>query len=77
MDEQKLRESAAGYTTSRMGYPNLEQVDESTGLLVRAAGEPLLSRQERRARVRAIQGNPHNGTFTAGCVPLSGVVSRS
>ena len=51
--KQKDREFAAGYTTSRMGYPNLEQVDESTGLIVRAAGEPLLSRQVRRDRVHA------------------------
>jgi hypothetical protein len=51
--KQMKREFAAGYTTSRMGYPNLEQVDESTGLIVRAAGEPLLSRQVRRDRVHA------------------------
>ncbi|TFD37066.1 hypothetical protein E3T37_12795 [Cryobacterium sp. TMT2-10] len=53
MSKQMKREFAAGYTTSRMGYPNLEQVDESTGLVVRAAGEPLLSRQVRRDRVLA------------------------
>jgi hypothetical protein len=51
--KQKDKEFAAGYTTSRMGYPNLEQVDEATGLIVRAAGEPLLSRQVRRDRVHA------------------------
>jgi hypothetical protein len=50
--KQKERESAAGYTTSGMGYPNLEQVDPSTGLVVRAAGEPLLSRQAQRDRIR-------------------------
>ena len=55
MDKQKLREFAAGYTTSRMGYSNMEQVDERTGLIVRAAGEPLLTRQEHRARVHAFE----------------------
>jgi predicted lysophospholipase L1 biosynthesis ABC-type transport system permease subunit len=53
VSKQMKREFAAGYTTSRMGYPNLEQVDEATGLIVRAAGEPLLSRQVRRDRVHA------------------------
>ena len=47
--KQKDRECAAGYTTSGMGYPNLEQVDPATGLIVRAAGEPLLTRHEQRA----------------------------
>jgi len=51
--KQMKREFAAGYTTSRMGYPNLEQVDESTGQVVRAAGEPLLTRQVHRDRVLA------------------------
>jgi len=51
--KQKDRELAAGYTTSSRGYPNLEQVDPSTGLIVRAAGEPLLSRQVQRDRVLA------------------------
>ena len=53
--KQKDRECAAGYTTSGMGYPNLEQVDPATGLIVRAAGEPLLTRQEHRARVQAFK----------------------
>ena len=53
--KQKDRECAAGYTTSGMGYPNLEQVDPATGLIVRAAGEPLLTRQEQRARVQAFK----------------------
>ena len=51
--KQKDREFAAGYTTSRMGYPNVEQVDESTGLIVRATGEHLLTRHEHRDRVLA------------------------
>ena len=53
--KQKDRECAAGYTTSSIGYPNLEQVDPATGLIVRAAGEPLLTRQEQRARVQAFK----------------------
>lgn len=53
LEKRKDAEFAAGYTTSRLGYPNLEQVDESTGLIVRAAGEPLLTRQEHRDRVLA------------------------
>lgn len=51
--KQKDRELAAGYTTSGFGYPNVEQVHPSTGLIVRAAGEPLLSRQVQRERVLA------------------------
>ncbi|TFD93030.1 hypothetical protein E3T61_05500 [Cryobacterium lactosi] len=46
-------ETAAGYTTSRFGYPQLELVDPSTNLIVRAAGEPLISREEYRRRVQA------------------------
>lgn len=53
--KQKDRECAAGYTTSGLGYPNLEQVDQATGLIVRSAGEPLLTRQERLTRVRAFK----------------------
>ena len=53
--KQKDKECAAGYTTSGMGYPNLEQVDPATGLIVRASGEPLLTRQEQRARVQAFK----------------------
>ena len=57
MDKQMKREFSQGYTTSRIGYPHLEQVDEGTGLIVRAAGEPLLTGQERRARVRAFKAS--------------------
>lgn len=46
-------EIAAGYTTSRFGYPHLELVDPSTNLIVRSAGEPLISREEYRRRVQA------------------------
>jgi hypothetical protein len=46
-------ETAAGYTTSRFGYPQLELVDPSTNLIVRAADEPLISRDEYRRRVQA------------------------
>jgi len=46
-------EIAAGYTTSRFGYPHLELVDPSTNLIVRSAGEPLISRDEYRRRVQA------------------------
>lgn len=57
MDKRKDAEFAEGYTTSRVGYPNLEQVDESTGFIVRAAGEPLLTRQEHRARMLAFKAS--------------------
>lgn len=57
MGKQMKREFAAGYTTSRLGYPPVEQVDESTGLIVRAAGEPLISRQEHRTRVQAFKAS--------------------
>jgi len=57
VDKQMKREFAAGYTTSRLGYPNLEQVDESTGLIVRAAGEPLISRQEHYTRVQSFKAS--------------------
>ncbi|KFF59210.1 hypothetical protein JF66_12925 [Cryobacterium sp. MLB-32] len=53
--KQKDKECAAGYTTSPGGYPNLEQVDASTGLIVRAAGESLIGRKEQRARVQAFK----------------------
>ncbi|KFF59206.1 hypothetical protein JF66_12905 [Cryobacterium sp. MLB-32] len=56
-DKRKDAEFAEGYTTSRVGYPNLEQVDESTGFIVRAAGEPLLTRQEHRARMLAFRAS--------------------
>ncbi|TFC05049.1 hypothetical protein E3O42_04125 [Cryobacterium adonitolivorans] len=46
-------EIAVGYTTSRLGYPHVELVDESTSLVVRSAGEPLISREEYRRRVQA------------------------
>ena len=46
-------EIAAGYTTSRFGYPHLELVDPSTNLIVRSAGEPLIGRDEYRRRVQA------------------------
>ena len=55
--KQMKKEFAACYTTSTLGYPNLEQVDVSTGLIVRAAGEPLLSRQVRRERVLAFKAS--------------------
>ena len=54
-DKQGKRERAAGYTTSRLGYPNVEQVDEATGLIVRSAGEPLLSREVVRGRIDAFR----------------------
>lgn len=56
------KERAAGYTTSRWGYPNVEQVDEATGLIVRSAGEALLSRQVIRSRIAAYKASlevPH------------------
>ena len=51
------KERAAGYTTSRWGYPNVEQVDEVTGLIVRSAGEPLLSRRVIRERLAAYRAS--------------------
>jgi len=49
------REFAAGYTTSRGGYLQYDQVDESTGLVVREAGEPALTRAQHRAKIVAFQ----------------------
>jgi len=57
------KEIAAGYTTSRWGYPNVEQVDGATGLIVRSAGEALLSRQVIRSRIAAYKASlevPHD-----------------
>ncbi|WP_120339107.1 hypothetical protein [Cryobacterium soli] len=47
------KEFAAGYTTSRGGFLQYDQVDESTGLVVREAGEPALTRAEYRAKIAA------------------------
>jgi hypothetical protein len=44
-------EVTAGYTTLPHKYPNLEQLDPSTGAVLRAAGEPYLPRS-RRHQVR-------------------------
>lgn len=47
------KEFAAGYTTSRGGFLQYDQVDESTGLVVRDAGEPALTRAQYRAKIDA------------------------
>lgn len=57
VEKKKIMELAAGYTTSRFGYPNVEMVDAATGLIVRAAGEPLLDRSTYRARIRAYKAH--------------------
>lgn len=52
---QRDKEFAAGYTTSRGGYLQYDQVDESTGLVVREAGEPALTRPQYRAKIDAFR----------------------
>ena len=49
------KEFAAGYTTSRGGFLQYDQVDESTGLVVRDAGEPALTRAQYRAKIDAFR----------------------
>lgn len=49
------QEFAAGYTTSRGGYLQYDQVDESTGLVVRDAGDPALTRAQYRAKIDAFR----------------------
>jgi hypothetical protein len=51
---RKARETAAGYTTMQAGDLNLDQVDSATGVVVREAGRPYLSKAElKAARERA------------------------
>jgi len=49
------KEFAAGYTTSRGGYLQFDQVDEATGLVVREAGEPAITRAQYRAKIDAFR----------------------
>ena len=51
------RETAAGYTTLRMGGRNLDEVDPVTGTVLRRAGEPRIPRAVRKGRLaRARRG---------------------
>jgi hypothetical protein len=52
---RRAEEVRAGYTTTANEFPRLPQVDPTTGMVIRLAGEPLLSREERRERIRLIQ----------------------
>lgn len=47
---QVAKEHRAGYTTSPSGWFEFDQVDPRTGVVIRQAGEPKLSRQESRLR---------------------------
>lgn len=51
---QRNRELAAGYTTLRVGYRDVDQVDPRTGYVLRAAGEDVLSDEELEARLQEI-----------------------
>ncbi len=46
------RERRAGYTTLRLKYQEFDQVDSRTGIVVRPAGAPFLSRAEWEARAQ-------------------------
>jgi hypothetical protein len=52
---RRAEEVRAGYTTTANEFPHHPQVDPTTGMVIRLAGEPLLSREERRERIRRIQ----------------------
>lgn len=50
------RESEAGYTTNWIFYqPQIDLVDPRTGLVVRAAGDPQITKAEYRSRIKAIR----------------------
>ncbi|WP_454859215.1 hypothetical protein [Promicromonospora soli] len=52
---RSAEEVRAGDTTTANEFPHLPQVDPTTGVVIRLAGEPLLSREERRERIRLMQ----------------------
>ncbi|MFI8525662.1 hypothetical protein ACIGB8_14510 [Promicromonospora sukumoe] len=52
---RKRRELRAGYTTVTNQYPDVDQVDPSTGHAVRLAGEEPLSRPEYLRRISLIR----------------------
>jgi hypothetical protein len=66
------KEFAAGYTTSRGGYLQYDQVDEATGLVVREAGEPALTRAQYRAKIAAFHAGTTGATDSTGCETTSG-----
>lgn len=45
------RETAAGYTTLRLGGRNLDEVDPVSGAVLRRAGEPRIPRAVRKRRL--------------------------
>lgn len=47
---QAIREGRLGYTTQFNAYPNLPQIDPETGVIVRHAGEPLVTSKELNTR---------------------------
>jgi hypothetical protein len=52
---RRAEEVRAGYTTLANEFPHVPQVDPTTGMVIRLAGESLLSREERRERIRVMQ----------------------
>lgn len=50
------RETAAGYTTLRLGGRTLDEIDPVSGAVLRRAGEPRISRAVRQRRLEQVRG---------------------
>lgn len=61
--QKTAKERAAGYTTSVMGWTDLPQIDRATGLVVRAAGQPLLNFEEKKKQAERVLGYKRSMPF--------------
>jgi len=52
---QVERELASGYTTSTVGFTHLPQIDPYTGLVLRLAGQALMSPEQKSEQRRRVQ----------------------
>ena len=55
LKNRTAEERSAGYTTSVMGWTDLPQIDHRTGIVIRAAGQPLLNFEQKKEQARRVE----------------------
>ncbi len=55
MNRKAKREVDAGYTTMAQGYYNVERRHSPTGVIMRAAGEPALTREQWERAMQSVR----------------------
>lgn len=61
---KEARELHAGYTTIMRSHKNVDQIDPSSGRVVRSAGEPFLTKDQYETRIAQMEGLRSHGDVT-------------